>query len=331
MANVLVTGGAGYVGSVCSAELLRRGHSVTVVDDLSTGFRDAVPGGAAFVQLNIGDAGGLCELATKNRFDAVFHFAAKALIPESMADPGVFFQKNVASGITMLETLRAAGIRNFVFSSSAAIYGTSGCEPIDEEAPKAPVNSYGETKLIFEQTLKWYARAYGWSVFAFRYFCAAGATSDHGERHEPETHLIPLALEAAAGERESFSIYGDDYETADGTCQRDFVHVLDIAGAHVLALDNMQQPGMRAYNIGTGTSYSVRQVVDEVEKITGRQVKARVAARRPGDPAMLCASPGRIMNELGWKPQHSSLEQILRSAWDWKQKQLKTPVKASSV
>lgn len=331
MANVLVTGGAGYVGSVCSAELLRQGHSVTVVDDLSTGFRDAVPEGAAFAQLDVGDAGEMYELATQSRFDAVFHFAAKALIPESMVDPGVFFQKNVASGIVMLESLRAAGIRNFVFSSSAAIYGAAGDGPIDEDAPKSPVNSYGETKLMFEQTLRWYARAYGWSVFAFRYFCAAGAIPDHGERHKPETHVIPLALEAAAGERESFKIYGDDYETPDGTCQRDFVHVLDIAAAHVLALSNMQQPGMRAYNIGTGTSYSVRQVVDEVERITGRKVNARVAERRPGDPAVLCASPRRIMRELGWQAQHSALDGIVRTAWEWKQKQLRTSAKASSA
>src|SRR6185437_16861539 len=193
------------------------------------------------------------------------------------------------------------------------------------------VNSYGETKLIFEQMLRWYARAYGWSVFAFRYFCAAGATAEHGERHQPETHLIPLALEAAAGERESFSIYGDDYQTPDRTCQRDFVHVLDIAAAHVLALDNMQQPGMRAYNIGTGTSYSVRQVVNEVERITGRKVNARVAERRSGDPAVLCASPRRIMQELEWKPRHSSLEQILRSAWEWKQKQLRMSAKTTAV
>lgn len=331
MANVLLTGGAGYVGSVCSAELLRQGHSVTVVDDLSTGFRDAVPQGAAFTQMDIAHAAALYELAKKSRFDAVFHFAAKALIPESMVDPGVFFQRNVASGITMLESLRAAGIKNFVFSSSAAIYGIAGSEPIDEDAAKAPVNSYGETKLIFEQMLRWYAKAYGWSVFAFRYFCAAGATSEHGERHQPETHLIPLALEAAAGERESFSIYGADYETPDGTCQRDFVHVMDIAAAHVRALDNMQQPGMRAYNIGTGVSYSVRRVVDEVERVTGRKVNAQVAERRPGDPAVLCASPQRIMQELAWKPRHSSLEQILRSAWEWKQKQLRMSAKTTAV
>jgi UDP-glucose 4-epimerase len=323
MANTLVTGGAGYVGSVCCAELLRLGHSVTVVDDLSTGFREAVPGGATFVQLDIDDAVAIRELAARNQFDAVFHFAAKAVVPQSVSNPGVFFQRNVASAVNMLEALRAAGTKNFVFSSSAAIYGAPEAVPIDEDAAKRPVNSYGETKLIFEQILRWYASAYNWSVFAFRYFNAAGATREQGERHEPETHLVPILLQVAAGEREYFEIYGDNYATPDGTCRRDYVHVLDIANAHILALQKMGQPGMRSYNIGTGTTYSVREVHQEVEKVTGRKVPVRVAARRPGDPDVLHASPGRVMKELGWKPEHSSLEEILRSAWEWKQKHAK--------
>lgn len=330
MANVLVTGGAGYVGSVCSAELLRLGHVVTVVDDLSTGFRDAVPRGAHFVQLDIGDGDALQQLAVQGRFDAVFHFAAKALIPESISDPGVFFQRNVASGIRMLEALRAAGIKSLVFSSAAAVYGAPEIAPIDEDAPKRPLNSYGETKLIFEQVLRWYASAYGWSVFAFRYFSAAGATAQHGERHEPETHVIPILLEVAAGQRERFEIYGDDYETPDGTCLRDFVHVLDIAKAHILALNAMGRPGMRAYNIGLGKGYSVREVHQAIEKVTGRAVPFRVSGRRPGDPGVLYASPRRIMEELGWKPEHSSLEEILRSAWEWKLKQLAMHAAAAS-
>lgn len=321
MANVLVTGGAGYVGSVCVAELLRQRHSVTVVDDLSTGFRDAVPAGASFVEMNIGDRAAMYDLAVRGRFDAVFHFAAKALIPESVTDPGMFFQRNVAAGITMLEALRAAGICKIVFSSAAAIYGVTSSGPVDEDAPRNPLNSYGESKLIFEQVLRWYASAYRWSVFAFRYFSAAGATEEHGERHEPETHLIPLVLEAAAGERDVFNIYGDDYETADGTCLRDFVHVLDIAKAHIMALERMS-PGMHCYNIGTGTSYSVRQVVSEAERITERRINSRVAGRRPGDPGTLYANPRRIMRELGWQPEHSSLEEILQSAWQWKKKKL---------
>lgn len=328
MANVLVTGGAGYVGSVCSAELLRQGHSVTVVDDLSTGFRDAVPRGAEFVEMSIGDGAAMHDLAVRERFEAVFHFAAKALIPESVTDPGIFFQRNVAAGITMLEALRAAGVKNIVFSSAAAIYGVTGNGPVAEDAPKQPLNSYGESKLIFERVLRWYASAYRWSVFAFRYFSAAGATTEHGERHEPETHLIPLVLESAAGERKVFHIYGDDYETPDGTCLRDFVHVLDIAKAHILALEHMR-PGMRCYNIGTGASYSVRQVVSEAEKITGRKIEFRMAARRPGDPGILYANPDRITRELGWRPEHSSLEEILHSAWQWKQKRVAAAARAS--
>lgn len=318
MINVLVTGGAGYVGSVCCAELLRLGHSVTVVDDLSTGFRDAVPTRATFVQLDIGDRAALQSLIRKNRFDVVFHFAAKALVAESVSDPGIFFQRNVASSITMLEVLRQAQVKNFVFSSSAAVYGVPEKTPIDEDDLKNPVNSYGETKLMLERALDWYARAYGWSVIALRYFNAAGATSELGERHQPETHIIPLLLEVAAGEREFFNIYGNDYPTPDGTCLRDYVHVRDIASAHICALDRMNQPGMRAYNIGLGETYSVQAVCRAVEKVTGRAVPTRIEKRRPGDPAILCASPARIMRELAWKPQHSSLEEIISSAWKWK-------------
>lgn len=318
MVNVLVTGGAGYVGSVCCAELLRLGHSVTIVDDLSTGFREAIPPGVAFFQLDLGDRFAVQSLVKKNRFDVVFHFAAKALVAESVNDPGVFFQRNVASSITMLEALRDAQVRNFVFSSSAAVYGVPQKTPIDEDDPKNPVNSYGETKLMLERALDWYARAYGWSVIALRYFNAAGATVELGERHQPETHIIPLLLEAAAGERKFFSIFGNDYPTPDGTCLRDYVHVLDIASAHICALNRMNQPGMRAYNIGLGDSYSVQDVCRTVEKVVGRPVPTRLEKRRPGDPAVLCASPARIMREMGWKPQHSSLEEIISSAWKWK-------------
>ncbi|HEV2964845.1 MAG TPA: UDP-glucose 4-epimerase GalE [Candidatus Angelobacter sp.] len=321
MANVLVTGGAGYVGSVCCAELLHRGHAVTIVDDLSTGFRTAVPKGAAFFELNIGNRAGMESLVQNIRFDVVFHFAAKAKIPESVANPGLFFQENVSAGITMLEVLRSANIKNFVFSSSAAVYGTPERIPIDEEDAKKPVNAYGETKLIFEQILRWYTEAYGWSVIAFRYFNAAGATSELGERHDPETHVIPLLLQAAAGERESFSIHGSDYDTPDGTCLRDYVHVLDIASAHIAALQRMNQAGMRAYNIGLGHSYSVRQVCDAVEKVLDQRLPIRLAARRPGDPAVLCASPERMIREMGWSPKHSSLEEIIASAWRWKRNQ----------
>jgi UDP-glucose 4-epimerase len=323
MANVLVTGGAGYVGSVCSAELLQQGHSVTVVDDLSTGFRDAVPRGAKFVEADVGDRTRMEQVLVESGFDAVFHFAAKALIPESVRNPGVFFEKNVAAGISMLEILRGAGIRKLVFSSSAAVYGTPETSPITEDCATRPLNAYGLTKLMLEQTLEWYARAYGWSVTAFRYFSAAGATEELGERHQPETHVIPLLLEAAAGEREAFDVYGDDYDTPDGTCVRDFVHVLDIARAHICALQKVNQPGMRIYNIGSGTGYSVRQLCDATAAVTGRMFPIRVTARRQGDPAVLCADPQRTMQELNWTPEHSSIDEILRSAWEWKQRQVR--------
>ena len=322
MASVLVTGGAGYVGSVCCSELLRAGHFVTVVDDLSTGFREAVPPGAVFFQANIANTHVIEPLFSQSQFDAVFHFAAKALIPESVSNPGVFFQQNVADGIAFLELVRSAGIRKFVFSSSAAVYGAPGRIPIREEDTKNPSNSYGETKLMLERALHWYASAYGWSVVAMRYFNAAGATDIAGERHDPETHIIPLLLQTAGCEREFFTIYGDDYDTPDGTCVRDYVHVLDIAQAHIRALDLADQPGMQSFNIGTGTGYSVRQICDAVTAATGRTVRIRIAQRRPGDPPVLCASPCLIQAVLGWKPEHSSLEEIISSAWEWKQKQL---------
>jgi UDP-glucose 4-epimerase len=318
MANVLVTGGAGYVGSVCSAELLRLGHRVTIVDDLSTGLKDALPAQADFLELDIGDRAGMQALLKDYKFDAVFHFAAKALIPESVRNPGIFFQQNVAAGISMLEVLREANVKNFIFSSSAAVYGIPERVPIDEDDAKVPVNSYGETKLIFERILNWYAQAYGWSVIAFRYFNASGATPELGERHDPETHIIPLLLQTAAQEREFFSIYGDDYETPDGTCLRDYVHVLDIAQAHICALQKMNQPGMTSYNIGLGNSYSVRQVCSAVEEVVGSPIRLRVAQHREGDPPVLCASPRRVMQELGWTPEHSSLAEIISSAWRWK-------------
>jgi UDP-glucose 4-epimerase len=302
MANILVTGGAGYVGSVCCAELLRRGHAVTIVDDLSTGCRDAVASGAAFFQMDIGDQGAMQSLVSNIRFDAVFHFAAKALIPESVSNPGTFFQHNVASGITMLEVLRGAGIMNFVFSSSAAVYGTPQRVPIDEDDPKNPVNSYGETKLIFERTLHWYAQAYGWSVTALRYFNASGATPELGERHDPETHIIPLILQAAAGERKAFNIYGDDYDTPDGTCLRDYVHVLDIASAHIGTLQQLNVPGMRVYNIGLGQSYSVQEVMNWVGSLNTLRCARSLSLRGSGNRSSLAQAQLWLFRQQRAKP-----------------------------
>ena len=319
MATILVAGGAGYVGSVCCWQLLKQGHRVVVIDDLSTGHAEAVPDGATFHQCDIGNRPEVAKILAADRFDAVFHFAAKALIPESVSNPGIFFDVNVARSITFLEAVRTANIRKFVFSSSAAVYGNPYSTPIDESAPKEPVNSYGETKLMLERVLRWYASGYGWTVVVFRYFNACGATTTVGEDHRPETHIIPLLLQTVAGEREFFDIYGTNYPTPDGTCLRDYVHVSDIAQAHLLALQ-VHNPGMSPYNIGTGTSYSVRQVCGAVSDVAGRRLNTREAERRPGDPAVLCASPRRLMEQLGWTPRHSDLHSIVRSAWEWKKK-----------
>jgi UDP-glucose 4-epimerase len=323
MARILVTGGAGYVGSVCCGHLLAQGHSVEVVDDLSSGFAEAVPQKVALHQFGIEDRESLSRVLARKPFDAVFHFAAKALVPESVVNPEPYFRTNVVSGISMLEILRKHEVRNFVFSSTAAVYGIPRSVPISEEQTKEPVNAYGESKLVFERILKWYADAYGWSVIAFRYFNACGGGSTWGERHEPETHVIPLLLQAASGRREFFEVMGIDYETRDGTCLRDYVHVLDIAKAHLLALKKFDHSGFRSYNIGTGNSHSVREVWQAAERVTGNRIVVRTAPRRPGDPAELCASPQKLKDQFGWVPEHSNLEYILTGAWEWEQNQCK--------
>src|SRR6266581_342974 len=321
MERILVTGGAGYVGSACVAQLVSRGFSVDVVSDLTTGHTDAVPVGASLHQFDAGNRAALSSLLTARRYDVVFHFAAKALIPESVTNPGPFFDVNVASGIAMLETLRKHGVRKFVFSSSAAVYGIPRTVSIPEVYPKNPVTSYGESKLIFEQILRWYATAYGWSVVAFRYFNACGGDCAWGERHEPETHIIPLLLQVASGRRQHFEIYGTDYLTPDGTCLRDYVHVLDIAEAHILAMQKMESPGFHAYNIGTGKSHSVREVCQAAERVTQKRITVRHAPPRPGDPAVLCASPRKVVREFAWEPRYSELEEIIMGAWEWEQVQ----------
>src|SRR5581483_621024 len=320
MAKVLVTGGAGYVGSVCSSQLLTRGHEVVVVDNLSTGHANSLPSDIILHRIDIGDRQAMSKVFSSARFDVIFHFAAKALVPESVVNPGVFFEANVASSIALLEEARKAGIKKFVFSSSAAVYGNPVSTPIEEDHPKDPVNSYGESKLMLERVLNWYAAAYGWTVVAFRYFNACGATATIGEDHRPETHIIPLLLQTVLGERDYFNIFGNDYPTSDGTCLRDYVHVLDIAEAHLLALQLSENTGMHSYNIGTGTSYSVREVCKVVEQVVGKTLRIEEKERRAGDPAILCARPKRLMSDFKWQPRFSDLPGIVQSAWEWKKK-----------
>jgi len=321
MERVLVTGGAGYVGSVCVARLLDRGYAVDIVDDLSAGHVEAVPAGAELHKFEIGNREEMSRLVSSKKFDSVFHFAAKALVPESVTNPAIFFDVNVAQSLAMLEVLRDHGIRKFVFSSTAAVYGNPDTVPIPEDHPKNPVNSYGESKLMFEQILRWYARAYGLSVVAFRYFNASGGAATWGERHEPETHIIPILLQVASGRRTQFDIYGSDWPTPDGTCLRDYVHVSDIADAHILAMKKMGTPGFNVYNIGTGKSHSVREVWQLASEVTQKKIAARQSPRRAGDPAILCADPARLKSELGWEPKHSDLKGIIQGAWEWEKAQ----------
>jgi UDP-glucose 4-epimerase len=297
--------------------LLARGYSVVVVDDLSTGFADAVPPGALFHQADIGDRPKIRRILSDYSIDAAFHFAAKASIPESVANPGIFFDANVASGIILLEELRRAEVRKFVFSSSAAVYGECESSPISENHLKAPITSYGESKLMFEQILAWYARAYGWGIAAMRYFNAGGAFGNLGERHDPETHLIPRLFQVALGDVPVCEIFGTDYATPDGTCLRDYVHVLDIAEAHIRTMPLLEKPGMTSFNIGSGLSRSVKQVLCTVEKVCGQRIPVVVRNRRAGDPAVLCASPEKLIGVLGWKPEHSDLTNIVQTAWNF--------------
>jgi len=317
MTTILVTGGAGYIGSICCEQLLAEGHSVVVLDDLSTGFEEALPEGVTFYKCDVGDRLKVRQVLSRHAIDVVFHFAAKALIPESVNNPGIFFDCNVSAGIGLLEELRQAGIRKFVFSSTAAVYGNPTSVPIPEDHPKNPITSYGESKLMFERVLAWYARAYGWGVSALRYFNACGATKQMGERHEPETHLIPRLLQAATGDIPLVEIFGVDYPTHDGTCLRDYVHVLDIADAHIRTLSLLDESGMSIFNIGTGESHSVRQVLDIAEQVCGKKIPAAFMQRREGDPAILCASPANLTRMFGWTPRHSDLKNIVRSAWQF--------------
>lgn len=318
--RVLVTGGAGYIGSVITAHLLEYGHEAVVIDNLSRGHRDAVPDNVPLIEADLADISALRRVFAAHRIDAVVHLAALALVGESVSDPALYYRNNVGGGLSLLEAMRSSGVSQIVFSSTCAVYGEPQRLPIAETDPLLPTNPYGETKLVLERALQWYRRAYGLRFVSLRYFNAAGATKRHGERHDPEPHLIPLVLQTAAGLRPHVTIYGTDYPTADGTCIRDYIHVSDLARAHVLALDALasRQRDAEVYNLGCGgEGYSVRTVVDIAREVTGRAIPVQEGPRRAGDPAVLVASSDKAFRELRWTPELQDLRVIIQSAWEW--------------
>jgi UDP-glucose 4-epimerase len=314
--KVLVTGGAGYIGSIAAAELVAAGHAVTILDSLVTGHAAALPAEAAFVQADLGDRHALEQVLKPGAFDAVMHFAAFIEAGESMVDPGKYFHNNLALSLQLLDAVVRAAVPRFVLSSTAAVY-QSNDEAITEESPLGPANVYGQTKLMIEQALEWYHRIHGLRFAALRYFNAAGAHGGRGEAHRPESHLVPLVLQAAAGRRSELRIFGDDYPTPDGTCIRDYIHVADLVAAHRLALQALDTRPRQIYNLGSGVGYSVRQVIESARRVTGQAIPVRVDPRRPGDAPRLVASSEKARRELGWNPLHPGLDDILASAWEW--------------
>jgi len=312
--KLLVTGGAGYVGSVVTGHLLAAGHEVVVLDDLSTGHRDAIQPDATFVHADVRDVASVITPASG--FDAVLHFAAKSLVGESMAQPQVYWHNNVVGSIALLDAMRAAHVRRLVFSSTAAVYGEPEAVPIPETAPTRPTSAYGATKLAVDLMISDEAHAHGLAAVSLRYFNVAGAWQGLGERHPTETHLIPLALQVASGTRSHVSVFGDDWPTPDGTCIRDYVHVADLASAHVLALDALTPGRHDIYNLGSGSGFSVREVLGAARDVTGHPVPEVLAPRRAGDPAVLVASSERIGVDLGWKPAFTSLRDMVEDAWN---------------
>ena len=317
--RVLVTGGAGYIGSVITDQLIAEGHTVVVYDNLSRGHADAVDDRATFVHADLLDEALLQGTLEAHRVEAVIHMAAASLVGESMSHPGRYYENNVIAGMRLLNAMTRAGVGMLVFSSTAAVYGEPARQPISEEDPTAPSNPYGETKLALERAFRWYHAAHGMRYASLRYFNAAGATESRGERHDPETHLIPLVLNAARDRSKPITVFGDDYPTRDGTCVRDYVHVSDLASAHVLALEALARENLRAdiFNLGCGDGYTVHEVINVARKVTGRDIPVVAGARRPGDPAVLVASSERIIRTLGWRARRSSLEEIVESAWKW--------------
>ncbi len=314
--KVFVTGGAGYIGSVCVEELLNAGHETVVFDNLSEGHRKAVDPRAAFVQGELSDSKKLLKSLRDFKADAVMHFAASALVGESMVNPSKYFENNLACGIQLLTAAQEAGVKRFIHSSSCATYGIPERVPITEEMPQCPINPYGQTKLMFEQILQWYDRIHGILFANLRYFNASGASEKFGEDHRIETHLIPNILKVALDQKPNVEVYGNDYQTPDGTCIRDYVHVLDLASAHLLALD---LPQSDSFNIGTGAGTSVQQVIDAARRITGRTITAIMKPRRPGDPDTLVASATKAKRVMGWEARFTKIDTIIESAWKWHQ------------
>ncbi|MBB4931093.1 UDP-glucose 4-epimerase [Lipingzhangella halophila] len=310
--KILVTGGAGYIGSVVTALLLQAGHTVTVLDDLSTGHRDAVPQGASFVAADVTEAGDVLDPS----YGAVLHFAAKSLVSESTRDPGPYWRTNVAGTLALLEATRRHGTERMVFSSTAAVYGEPASTPIAETDPALPTNPYGASKLATDRMLESWSQAYGLGAVSLRYFNVAGARGPLGERHDPETHLVPNLLRVAAGSAENAQIHGTDYPTPDGSAVRDYLHVVDLAEAHLRALDRVAPGRFRVYNLGTGSGYSVREVLGAVRRVTGQPVPAVEGPRRPGDPAVLVAGNERAQRELGWEVRRT-IDEIVADAWSF--------------
>jgi UDP-glucose 4-epimerase len=318
--RILAVGGAGYIGSTSVESFIAAGHDVIVYDDLSTGHAASVIKPARLVRGSIQDRTRLETLLRDQRIDAVLHCAAKSLVGESMIDPALYYRHNVTGGVAMLEAMRAAGVTRLVYSSTAAVYGEPRRVPIAEADRTEPINPYGATKLAFEGAMRWFAASHDLRAISLRYFNVAGATERNGEDHQPETHLVPLVLRVAAGEASHIQIFGQDYPTPDGTCIRDYVHVRDLAAAHLLALEATGEgdPSLEVYNLGSAAGFSVREVVEAARKVTGRAIPARVRKRRSGDPPVLVASSRRARRELGWQPQHSQIEEMLADAWAWR-------------
>ncbi|HEY1807695.1 MAG TPA: UDP-glucose 4-epimerase GalE [Acidobacteriaceae bacterium] len=316
--RILVTGGAGYIGGTVARILGRAGDSVVIYDNLCHAERRMIPAEAEFIQGEVADRARL-ETVLSSGIDGVLHFAALIEAGESMAKPELYFRNNTAATLALFEAMIATGVRRLVFSSTAAVYGEPESTPIREDAPLRPTNPYGESKLLVEKMLAWMYRVHGFSCASLRYFNVAGALEGRGEAHEPESHLIPLVLDVALGRREKIRIYGDDYPTPDGTCIRDYIHVEDLAEAHRLALAALTTPRQLVYNLGNGSGFSVREVIESARRVTGHPIPAEVMPRRPGDPAVLIASSEKIGRELGWKPSYGDLDSIMESAWKWQQ------------